>query len=104
MLGEAYVLNGEIDKAADVAMTALNVSTESQFLIGVGLSRQVMGRIARARGVRTEAKRHLEEAAALFSSVGARFELARTHLELASIGGRRRRSVTSRRRARCSAP
>jgi class 3 adenylate cyclase/tetratricopeptide (TPR) repeat protein len=86
MLGEAYLLNGEGDKAADVAATALTMSASSQFLIGVGLSKQVMGRIAGARGARAEATHHLEEAVVLLSSVGSRFELARSHLELASLG------------------
>jgi hypothetical protein len=45
-----------------------------------------MGRIAGARGAPVEAKHHLDEAVELLSAVGARFELARCHLELASIG------------------
>lgn len=86
MLGEAYLLKGEGDRAADVVATALNMSASGQFLIGVGLAKQLMGRIAGARGARAEAKRHLKDAVAHLSAVGARFELARCHLELASIG------------------
>jgi tetratricopeptide (TPR) repeat protein len=86
MLGEAYLLKGEDDRAAEVVAAALKMSAPSQFLIGVGLSKQVMGCIAGARGARAEATRHLEEAVALLSSVGASFELARCHLELARIG------------------
>lgn len=85
MLGEAYLLNGESDKADTVAQQALEASTNMQFLIGVGLSKQVLGRIARARGAHVAAEQILEEASAIFSSVGARFELARTHLELAAL-------------------
>jgi hypothetical protein len=86
MLGEAYVLNGEIDKADATVAAALETSAQLRFVMGVGLSKQAMGRIAGARGARVEAKRHLDEAIALLSVVGARFELARCHLELASIG------------------
>jgi tetratricopeptide (TPR) repeat protein len=85
MLGEAYLLNGEIDKAADVVGKALDVSTKSQFMVGVGLSNQVLGRIALAQGALTEAKRYLDEAVGTLGSVGARFELARTRLEFAAL-------------------
>jgi tetratricopeptide (TPR) repeat protein len=85
MLGEAYLLNGEVDKAADVVGKALDVSTKSQFMVGVGLSKQVLGRIARARGALAEASQYLEEATATLGSVGARFELARTRMELAAL-------------------
>jgi hypothetical protein len=85
MLGEAYVLNDDIDKADATVAAALEVSAQIHFVMGVGLSKQAMGRIAGARGARVEAKHHLEEAIALLSAVGARFELARCHLEVASI-------------------
>lgn len=85
MLGEAYLLNGDIERAADVVGAALDVSAQSQFMIGVGLSKQIVGRIARARGAHAEAKRHLNKALQVLDSVGARFELARTRLELAAL-------------------
>ena len=85
MLGEAYVLSGENGKAADVVGNALEVSIKSQFIIGVGLSKQVLGRIARAQGAVAEAQLNFDEAAETLGSVGAHFELARTRLELAAL-------------------
>jgi tetratricopeptide (TPR) repeat protein len=85
MLGEAYVLSGENEKAADVLGNALEVSVKSQFIIGVGLSKQVLGRIARAQGAPAEAQRNFEQAAEILGSVGAQFELGRTRLELAAL-------------------
>lgn len=85
MLGEAYLLNGELDKAQAVAHEALDVSTKTQFLMGVGLAKQVLGRLAHSRVDLADAERDLNEAAAALTAVGARFELARTKLELGVV-------------------
>jgi predicted ATPase/class 3 adenylate cyclase len=85
MLGDAYVLNGDFDKARLVVRNALDGSTEIQFLLGVGWSKQVLGRIARAQDDLAEAARNFTEALSTFSAIGAQFELARTHLELAAL-------------------
>ena len=57
MLGEAYLPDGSLDKAEDVVRTALQVSADIQFLIGVGLSKHLLGRIAKARGTVAETER-----------------------------------------------
>jgi tetratricopeptide (TPR) repeat protein len=85
MLAEAYVLRGDIEKASVTVGSALTVSEQSQFMIGVGLSRQILGRIDCARGALRDAARNLEEARAVLTTVGARFELARTYVELANL-------------------
>lgn len=85
MLGEAYLMNGKIDKASHVVSGACDASTEIRFPIGIGLSKQLQGRIARARGDPVQARRNFDEAVTILTSIGARFELARTHLELAEI-------------------
>ncbi len=85
MLGDAYVLSGDFDKARLVVRKALDGSTEIRFLLGVGLSNQVLGRIARAQGDMAEAGRNFGEAIATFGAIGARFELARTYLDLATL-------------------
>jgi hypothetical protein len=41
MLGEAYLLNGEVDKAAGVVGRALETSTTIQYLLGVGYSKRL---------------------------------------------------------------
>jgi tetratricopeptide (TPR) repeat protein len=85
MLGDAYVLNGDFDKARLVARNALDGSTEIRFLLGVGWSKQVLGRIARAQGDMAQATRNFTEALSTFGAIGARCELARTHLELSAL-------------------
>ena len=49
MLGEAYLAGGELDKATAIVREALDASGAMQFTLGVGLSRQLLGRIARAQ-------------------------------------------------------
>jgi class 3 adenylate cyclase/tetratricopeptide (TPR) repeat protein len=85
MLANAYILKGELDKAFDAATKALEVSTEIQFLLGVGLSKQALGRIACAKGDFVGAKRIFDEAITILQAIGARFELARTRIDLAAV-------------------
>jgi class 3 adenylate cyclase/tetratricopeptide (TPR) repeat protein len=85
ILGDAYVLNGDFDKARLVARKALDGSNEIRFLLGVGWSKQVLGRIARAEGDTMEARRNFDGAISAFGAIGARFELARTHLDVAAL-------------------
>lgn len=101
MLGEAYILNGEVYKADYVVQEALKASMNARFLLGVGMSKQVQGRIARSRGQLSQAQSDLEEALQAFSALGALFELARTRLELAetAYGQKDNFSVSSNLRA-----
>jgi tetratricopeptide (TPR) repeat protein len=85
MLAEAYLAAGNLEKATVVAKEALAASTRMQFVIGVGLSRQLLGRVAQAQGKSALARRELEAAAELLAAVGAEFELARTRLALNEI-------------------
>jgi tetratricopeptide (TPR) repeat protein len=85
MLGEAYLLNGAIDNADRVVREALEVSLDLQFLIGVGLSRHLLGRIAQAQRALPEADGLLSEAARTFATLGARFEQGRAQLDLAAV-------------------
>ena len=85
MLGDAYVLSGDFASARRVVDKALEVSTEIQFLLGVGWAKQVLGRIELAENHVAEATRNFTEAVASLSVIGARFELARTHLDLAAL-------------------
>ena len=85
MLAEAYLAHGALDKAASVAQEALDASVAVRFAIGIGLSRQLQGRIARARGMLREAREHLNEAGGCLAAVGALYELDRTKRELAAV-------------------
>lgn len=85
MLGEAYLLNGQTNEARKTAGKALETSAGVNFLLGVGLSHQVLGRIERTKGFLTGAQRHLTDALQTFSSLNCRFEAGRTHLDLAAL-------------------
>jgi len=85
MLGDAYLLDGQTNKAREVVGQALEISADVKFLLGVGLSHQVLGRIARAEGFLAEAQRYLTDALQTFASINCRFEAGRTHLDLAAV-------------------
>jgi tetratricopeptide (TPR) repeat protein len=84
-LGEAYLLAKKMDKAQEVVSQTLEICTDVEFVLGIGLCHQVLGRIAQARNALGEAGRHLTTAREIFASVQSRFELGRTDLELASL-------------------
>jgi len=85
MLGNAYVLCKNLDRAAAVGNEALATSADTSFVLGIGLSRQLLGKIARSKGALADAKQSLDEALVHLTSAGAVFEIACTKLELAEI-------------------
>jgi tetratricopeptide (TPR) repeat protein len=85
MLGEAYLLEDAIDEADRVVREALAASSDIQFLICVGLSKHLLGRIAKVQGAFSEAERQLNEAVSTFATLGARFEHGRAELDLAAL-------------------
>lgn len=85
LLGEAYLLDGQVDRALDLAAQGLQLTSETRYLHGVGWGQRLFGRIERARGRLPEAEAHFHQARETFASIGARFELARTYLDLAEL-------------------
>jgi hypothetical protein len=85
MLGEAYLANGQVEQAERVLQEALEASTRTEFVIGIGLSQYLLGRVASRQGLPEEARRMLNAAAAHFESIKARFDLDRGRAELASV-------------------
>jgi class 3 adenylate cyclase/tetratricopeptide (TPR) repeat protein len=85
-LAESYRLAGQLERAREVARGTLEVCASISFLIGVGASHQILGRLAQAEGDLTGAEQHLQEAARTLSLIGSRFELGRTHLDLTTLG------------------
>jgi tetratricopeptide (TPR) repeat protein len=85
MLGEAYLADSALEKAAAVAAEALDACTKMQFTIGVGLSHQLLGGIARAQGDLAKAELDYDAAATAHTAVGALFELARTRFALTAL-------------------
>jgi class 3 adenylate cyclase/tetratricopeptide (TPR) repeat protein len=85
MLGDAYLVDGQNHKAREIVGQALEISADVNFSLGVGLSRQVLARIARAEGLIVDAQKHLTDALETFDSIHCRFEAGRTHLDLAAV-------------------
>ena len=85
LLGEAYLLMGEIDRAAEFAGQGLRIGQDARYSFGVGWAQRALGRIARVGGQLKEAQNHLKEALRTFESVGARYHAGRTHLDLAEL-------------------
>jgi hypothetical protein len=91
LLGKASLIQGDLDKANDLALQGLTRCRETNYRFGVGWAQCVLGRIALARRTLTPAERHVREALAIFTTIPARFEMGRTHLlllELAHLQGR----------------
>jgi class 3 adenylate cyclase/tetratricopeptide (TPR) repeat protein len=84
-LGEAYLLSCQIDAAREMVGQALQACTDVNYLVGLGWSHQLLGRINQAEGSLAEAEKHLTHALETLFLVQARFETGRTHLFLASV-------------------
>ncbi|HLC40611.1 MAG TPA: tetratricopeptide repeat protein, partial [Methylomirabilota bacterium] len=85
MLGEAHLLNGDIEKAHGLALQGLHLASEMKYQFGVAWAYRALGRIAQARGEFKEAATYFTAALETFTSVEARFEMARTQLTLAEV-------------------
>lgn len=84
-LSEALHLDGQIDKAQEVACEGITLSQEVRFWYGVGLAQRVLGRIVQSSGNFPEAASLLHEALQTFATIQSRFEVGRTYLDLASV-------------------
>lgn len=85
ILANAYILDGRTKEAADITGEALVASVDVGYLFGVGQAHQALGRLAQSMGRLAEARLNLDLAVEELSAVEARFELARTHLDLAAV-------------------
>jgi tetratricopeptide (TPR) repeat protein len=81
-LGEAHLGVGRVESARDLLLRGLEISREKGY---VAWGIRGLGRLARSQGDLATAERQLTEAAQVFREVGARFEAARTRLDLAEL-------------------
>jgi tetratricopeptide (TPR) repeat protein len=88
-LSEAYFFSGDREKARELGLQGLAMARDIDFPYSTGLAQRVLGRIAQAGGAFAEAETYLKEALQTFASIQARFEVARTHLDLAQLAHRR---------------
>jgi tetratricopeptide (TPR) repeat protein len=84
-LGEAYRMNQQLDQAHDFAQQGLELARRIAHGWGAALAQRTLGRIAHSRGNLAEAQAYCQEARDTFASIHSRFELARTHLDLATL-------------------
>jgi tetratricopeptide (TPR) repeat protein len=85
VLAEAYLAAGDVERAHETASRGLALAREAAFPYGGGLAVRALGRVARARGQHEEAARLLGDALDAFRSIDARYEQARTCLDLAAL-------------------
>jgi len=84
-LAEAHLLARRIEAADTLATRALAAARAAKQGYGIGIALRARARVAAARGERDGAERQLHEALAAFDSMHARFEAARTRLDLAAL-------------------
>jgi class 3 adenylate cyclase/tetratricopeptide (TPR) repeat protein len=84
-LAEACLRTGKAAQGRLLAREALEIARETRFGYGAGLAQRALGRIARQAGTGGEAAEWLGEALATFTQLAARFEVGRSHLDLAAL-------------------
>ncbi|MBI1735324.1 MAG: sigma 54-interacting transcriptional regulator [Candidatus Rokubacteria bacterium] len=96
-LAEAHRLLGRLEAAVGLATQGLRIGTESHSPWGIGCAERALGRIAQARGALDETDRRLGAAYRLFTDIGARYDAARTSMDLATLAHARRDAAGVRR-------
>lgn len=84
-LGEAYRLDQQLDKAQQFASQGYELANSIKNGWGVALAQRTLGRLAHTRDRLAEAEATLQQALHTFTTIHARFEAARTHLDLAAL-------------------
>ena len=91
VLAEACLLDRQLDRARALAEAAATAAAAAQFPYGLAAARRARGRIAWAGGTAAEAEDALVAALETFEAIEARYDAARTRLDLAAVlhaGGR----------------
>ena len=97
VLAEACLLEGQPERARDLATEALGFSGDAGFPYGVALAERILGRIARASGDLAEADAHLARGLETFAAIGARSQAAETRLDCARVACAQGDSATAAR-------
>jgi tetratricopeptide (TPR) repeat protein len=90
VLAEALLVDKQIEPADHMARQGLAICQETSYPYGVGLAQRSLGRIAQAKGEDRTAAQFLHEALHTFTTLQARYEMARTHLLLAESAHQQR--------------
>jgi hypothetical protein len=86
-LGECCRLQRRLEDASGFVAQGLQAATRAQYWYAAGIAQRAAGRLARDRGDPDEARRALKLALDTFTRIGARFEAARTRLDVALDAG-----------------
>ena len=100
VLGEACLVAGNAARARELAERGREIAETVGFKYAVGWACRVLGRMARLHGNAEEAEIQLRAGLAAFLEIGARFEAARTELDLAAAALARRDGAGGARLAR----
>jgi class 3 adenylate cyclase/tetratricopeptide (TPR) repeat protein len=85
LLAEACFVAGHVSRARGLAQQALDTIPPTRVSQEAGCAQRTLGHVARAEGDSDEAVRRLEDAARTFVAIGARYEEARTRLDVATL-------------------
>ncbi len=83
-VAEALYAQQQFDLAHERAQQALTQCQTTTYAFGIGWTQRTLGRIALATEELTVGTQHLADALATFTALPARFEMGRTHLDLAA--------------------
>jgi transcriptional regulator with AAA-type ATPase domain/tetratricopeptide (TPR) repeat protein len=84
VLGEACLAAGNVGRARELAEQGREIAASVGFKYAVGWACRVLGRLARLHGTADQGDVELRAGLAAFLEIGARFEAARTLLDLAA--------------------
>jgi tetratricopeptide (TPR) repeat protein len=84
-LCEAYLARDDLDTARELILQSLSIAQEADYRAGVAWAQRTLGRISQATASPAAAEHHFREALGTFDAMQARFEIGRTHLDLAEL-------------------
>jgi tetratricopeptide (TPR) repeat protein len=84
-LCEAYLARDDLDTARELILQGLSIAQEAGYRAGEAWAQRTLGRISQATASPAAAEHHLKEALGIFDAMQARFEVGRTHLDLANL-------------------
>jgi tetratricopeptide (TPR) repeat protein len=77
-LAQVYLLQGNLDLAQQLALTALEEARQNEAIHLIGRSQRLLGEVQASRGQAQEAEQSFEQAIQVFKQHGLRLERART--------------------------
>ena len=85
LLAESLRQEGETEEALVFAREGMDITREVRYAYGIGWAQRCLGRLADHSDNQEKVETYLRAAIATFEELGARFELARTLEELATV-------------------